>query len=262
MLDNYQIEAIVQYSYHQLSPSDKETFETALESQAQFKSETIVYLDLMKGFKSLEMDHLNKQLLNWEQKYHSHQKIATLRTKKLNRRRMSYVATLLILFFSVFAYRQSNTVNEPKDLFTSYFQYEFQANEYHNLLSLRNTNYFLSGLKSFKAEKYPSAIEQFEHYLDRKSSVGAELKTEIYFYLGIANIKLDNEVEASYYLEKVMTNKRSRFSKQAEWYKALNTLKHHSPLKTKAALKPLLKNTTHPYHKESIKLSLDLENID
>jgi hypothetical protein len=260
MLDNYQVDKITQYFYNRLSSRKKEALEQALESNKQFKSESAIYIDLINGFKSLELDRFKSDLRRWEKKYDT--EILENVAAKRFRYSLKYAAALLLIICSTYTYQKHWVKPSVDALFAGYYNYQYSESNFQKFIQLRNINYFLSGMKWLESKHYANALENFRNYLLDETNISAGLNAEIYFYMGIACLELGQSKNAARYFKEVKQNKHSKFYQASEWYEALNLLKQRQVNPTIMQLKLLLKTKKHPYGDQAKKLLQELNLID
>ncbi len=87
----------------------------------------------------------------------------------------------------------------------------------------------------YKAKKYVLAIEQFDVILNEHPNEVNGL-----FYGGLSNYHLQRYVKASNKFDKVLTNPKTQFHQEAEWYKALTLIELNKITEAKKLLQKII----------------------
>ncbi len=244
---NYEI--IEKYLAKELTSEELSNFNNELKNNSDFKKEVELYIEvnksLTKKYKNIDKENALKKTLHTISQKHFN--LESLEDEKNNKKiplknyflRISSIAAIFLIAFFL--------LKPQTNLYDKYAE--------HSALEIQvkgeNDQTLLEAAKYFNDEKYAKAIPFFENYLkENKNDI------EIQMSLGIALLE-NNHAKKSITIFKQIYNQDNVFKNKATWYLALANIKDDKNIQAKEYLKLIPEDTF--YSKKAKKLLKELK---
>jgi hypothetical protein len=223
-ISHEEFEEIEQYLLSKLSETDQRAFELRLEKDRMLRNEVALQRRLLTA---VELGSLEKE---GHESPVSTMKNIPLQSKKI----WLYAAAIILLFVFGFLFwilTKDLGTGANKDIYSAYF---YPDPGLPIVMSSSSDYVFYDGMVSYKEGKYGEATE-----LWRKLPSERLASDTLLYFLGMANLNLDQLNESSAFLEQVIDKSESTFQQKAIWYKALIHIKQNELSLAKELLQKL-----------------------
>lgn len=205
-MDEFDIDRLKDYLDNRLSKEEKDSIESRLESDPEFKKQFNIHKSLLEGVEY----HFDKQLK---------QSFKDREIKQRKRRRLMVMAAAAsFLILAILSYQLWDTNLNHTEVFLQYYK------PYYNVVDEPNRDSVLladgaSAFQLYDKGEYPKAIEGL-----RSALASDPHNAQTSFYLGLSYLAANQPDSAIRYLDKGYPGE-SAFSEPAQWYLGLAYLK-------------------------------------
>ena len=279
MLKQEQIQLLEDYHASLLSTELQLEVEQTILADNVLGKEAADYLEILDGFKGLELEAFGLCLQSWEAKHKEETLVATAPTavkevKVVNlftRYRFAIAAAIIVMLMPLGYYMIQGSVAAEVDLFATNFE------PYKPLIDIKTrapqptnsadpaeaekiarTMLLTEGVDAYNAKQYQQAIENLSQFI--LVATEDENLDEVRIYLGISYLIKNNADQAKQLFGEVLKDgKTGMYIDAAEWYIALTLLKEKDMQQAKRALKKIANAKKHRYKDNAAKLIPKLE---
>lgn len=252
-LTNQQVELIEKYLRDDLSEKESQQFNEQL-NDANFKSELMDQAKIIHGIELGEDELLRKRLKGLSQTSGNQPKvespIGTIKDKKSSVNKLIIAVALVLLALAAFFYFQQNTKEDrsEKSLYASYYQAypvdEIQRGN-NDIVDPNYTNAMLL----YAEGNYDACLLS----LSKIQNPDEKVK----MYRAACLIETGKHSDAIPILKELESSKELTIRQSSEWYQALSYLKLNDEIEMSAYLDRIVTESSHPFNAKAKRLKAD-----
>ena len=229
MEDNLKhLELIEAYLEGNLSEEEKVDFEVRLLVDKDLEEEFELYKKIVGSFKDIQSENIRKQLQAIDEELDNEKNSST------NKFYWWAGIAACLIFLQIYLYKSNTTIPLPLE------------EGLPVLMGDNNNVEFQNAMQLFKGGKYDASVNRFNRLINSKQD-----NDTLNYFLGYAELNVQQYLSAKTHLEIVHANKSSVFNLKAKYFLAYALYKNNKTEEAKLLLDELNSNSDNPFIEET-----------